>query len=157
MHDATIPEILRTNLTSTALTLLNLGIKNVMRFEFIENPDKQNLLFALKQLFLLRAIDKDAQLTQLGREMNKLPLEPTYAKVLLASKFYKCQEEMTTLVSILSTENIWVPVSAKDEERFNKSEAIRKSFMQHNSDHYTLVNIYQEWRRNNYSDSWLYK
>ena len=155
MHNATIPEILRTNLTSTVLTLLNLGIRNVMKFDFIENPERQNLLYALKQLFLLRAIDKDAKLTELGKEMNRFPLEPSYAKILLASKLYKCQDEMVTLVSILSTENIWVPISANDEERFNKSEEIRKSFMTHSSDHYTLVNIFKQWKGQNYSDSWL--
>mmetsp|Transcript_11153 Transcript_11153/g.12567 ORF Transcript_11153/g.12567 Transcript_11153/m.12567 type:complete len:138 (-) Transcript_11153:282-695(-) len=89
MPNTTVPEILRTNLTSTVLTLLNLGIKNVMKFDFIESPERQNLLFALKQLFLLRAIDKDAGLTDLGKEMNKFPLEPSYSKVLLASHFYK--------------------------------------------------------------------
>jgi len=61
----------------------------VIKFEFIESPNKENLLFALKQLFLLKAIDKDAKLTDLGREMNRFPLEPSYAKLLLASKFYK--------------------------------------------------------------------
>ena len=70
MPDATVPELLRTNLCSTALTLLNLGIKNVIKFEFIERPEKESLLFALKQLFLLKAIDKDARLTKLGKEMN---------------------------------------------------------------------------------------
>lgn len=115
------------------------------------------MLFALKQLFLLRAIDKDAQLTDLGREMNRFPLEPSYAKVLLASNFYKCHEEMVTLVSLLSTENIWVPVGGNDEERYSKVENIRKSFAVDNSDHLTMVNVYNSWRENRYSDSWLRK
>lgn len=155
MPDATVPEILRTNLSSTVLTLLNLGIRNVMKFEFIESPERDNLLFALKHLFLLRAIDKDAKLTTLGKEMNKFPLEPSYAKLLLASKFYKCQEDMIILVSLLSTENLWMPISPNDESRYSKYEDIRKGFLIHNSDHLSLVNVYQRWRENHYSDAWL--
>lgn len=157
MPKTTVPEILRTNLCSTVLTLLNLGIKNVIKFEFIESPEKQSLLFALKQLFLLKAIDKDAGLTNLGREMNKFPLEPSYAKVLLASEFYKCKEEMIILVSLLSSENMWIPVSANDEERFRRSEEIRKSFMVETGDHLSMVNVYNKWRENHYSDSFLRK
>ena len=157
MADTTVPEILRTNLASTVLTLLNLGIRNVMKFDFIESPDRQNLLCALKHLFLIKAIDNDANLTAIGKEMNRFPLEPAFAKILLASKFYRCEEEMVILVSLLSTENIWSPVSANDEERYQRSESIRKTFMTHNSDHLTLVNVYQKWRQNHYSDTWLRK
>jgi HrpA-like RNA helicase len=157
MLDTTVPEILRTNLASTVLTLLNLGIRNVMKFDFIESPDRENLLFALKQLFLLKAVDGDAKLTDLGREMNKFPLEPAYSKILLASKFYNCSEDIVILVSLLSTENIWIPISSGDEYRFQKSEDVRKSFMDPTSDHLTLVNVYQQWRANHYSDAWLRK
>lgn len=157
MPDATVPEILRTNLSSTVLTLLNLGIKNVIKFEFIEKPEKDNLLFALKQLFLLKAIDKDAGLTDLGREMNKFPLEPTYAKVMLGSHFYSCSEDMVILVSILSTENIWIPISPSDEVRYSKLENARRNFSIKNSDHLSIINVYKEWRRNNYADSFLNK
>jgi len=62
---------------------------------------------------------------------------------------------MVTLVSILSTENIWIPVAAKDENRFLKLEDIRKSFAVENSDHLSLINVYKSWKDNRYSDSWL--
>jgi len=59
------------------------------------------------------------------------------------------------LVSILSTENIWVPISPNDEAKYRKLEEARRTFMKHNSDHLSLVNVFEQWKQANYTDSWL--
>jgi ATP-dependent RNA helicase DHX8/PRP22 len=48
-------------------------------------------------------------------ELSKFPLEPSYSKALISSKFMKCEYDMITLVSMLSTENIWQKVSKTNE------------------------------------------
>lgn len=83
----------------------------------MESPDNDAILQALKQLFLLDAIDQDGRITALGNEMCRFPLEPSYSKALITSLLMSCEDDMITLVSLLSTENIWSrPPRVKEEE-----------------------------------------
>ena len=113
MPGATTPEIKRVNLTSSVLTLKSMGIDDILGFDFLDRPDTDQLKHALKHLFLLDALDKDGRLRKLGEELSKFPVEPTYAKALLAACFVskQCEEDFIKLLSILSTESIWMGVS----------------------------------------------
>lgn len=115
MPDATQPEIKRVNLASTVLTLKTIGINDVINFDYLDRPDIPSLELALKQLYYLSAITSRGELEPLGKLLSRFPLEPTYAKALLASHFLWCENIMVTLVSVLSTENVWVPASRHDE------------------------------------------
>ena len=64
----------------------------------------------------MRAIGKHGELLKLGMELAKFPLEPTYALSLLASYYLNCDRELTILVSILSSENVWLTFSRKHED-----------------------------------------
>lgn len=79
------PEILRVNLTSTILTLKNLGIDNVMEFDYLDKPSRLQFEKSLKQLYLIDALNTKGELTRLGRELVSFPLEPVFAKALLYS------------------------------------------------------------------------
>ena len=90
MPDMTVPEIMRVNLASTVLTLKNIGINDVINFDYLDKPDLTSIQLALKQLYQLRAISKNGELETLGYELSRFPLEPTYAKALLASYYLDC-------------------------------------------------------------------
>ena len=90
MPDMTVPEIMRVNLASTVLTLKNIGINDVINFDYLDKPDLTSIQLALKQLYQLRAISKKGELETLGYELSRFPLEPTYAKALLASYYLGC-------------------------------------------------------------------
>jgi len=119
MPASTLPEIKRVNLSQTVLVLKSMGIQDVLNFDFLDKPDEQALRRDLKQLFLLDAIDERGELRTLGDELAKLPLEPTFGKALLASKMVsrRCADDMTNLLSMLSTESIWLGISKADEAR----------------------------------------
>ena len=55
----------------------------------------------------------------LGQELAKFPLEPTFAKSLLAARFLSkdCASDCSKLLSILSTESIWMGISKNDNQR----------------------------------------
>jgi len=94
-------------------------IDDVLGFDFLEKPDKETLEYALKQLYLLDAIDKDGTLRTLGSVLSTFPLEPTFTKSLLAACYVskQCVSDMIKLLSVLSTENIWLGISRQDEQR----------------------------------------
>lgn len=91
MADMTIPEIKRVNLASTVLTLKNIGINDVINFDYLDRPDLGCIQHALKQLFYLKAIKETGELEYLGIELSKFPLEPTFGKSLLASYYLHCE------------------------------------------------------------------
>lgn len=77
---------MRVDLTSTVLTLKSLNIENVIDFDFLDRPAIEAIESALKQLFLLEAIDKNGQIKSIGYELVKFSVEPTFAKALIISK-----------------------------------------------------------------------
>ena len=98
------------------MTLKNIGINDVLNFDYLDKPDLISIHYALKQLYYLQAINKRGDLEPLGIELSKFPLEPTYAKSLLSSYFLHCDDELITLVSVLSSENVWMTVSRRRDE-----------------------------------------
>ena len=93
-----------------------MGIHDVVHFDYMEEPDEKALFDGLKQLYFLRAIDANGWITDLGRELAKYPLEPSYAKALVMALMMTCHEEISLLVSLLSTEQIYTKVSKTNEE-----------------------------------------
>lgn len=66
------------------------------KFDFIDAPPQTALDTAIKQLKLLGAIKtgKMNELTPLGKNMSKFPLDPKYSKMLLTAPSFGCLEEV---------------------------------------------------------------
>ena len=146
----TIPEIQRTNLANVILLLKTLNVDNLLEFNFMDPPSQDTILSSMYQLWVLGALDNLGNLTQLGRKMAELPLDPTLCKMLLAAEDMDCTEEMVTIVSMLSTP----PVFARPKDREEEANAMREKFFVPESDHLTLLHTYQQWRANGYRNDW---
>lgn len=86
----------------------------------------------------LEALDKQGRITPLGRKMAQLPLEPVYARVLLASFAEGCPREIIDLVSLLGSRDQLIINTASTREQAN---AARQKFVQRTGDHMMLLNI----------------
>jgi len=84
-----------------------MGINDLINFEFMDPPPVQTLVSALETLYNLEALDDEGLLTKLGRLMAEFPLEPQLAKMMLVSVDLGCSEEITTIVSMLSVQNVF--------------------------------------------------
>ena len=82
MRDRMFPELLRVHLTLAVLKLYEFGVENVLEFEFVEQPDPSTLREAVKILKFVDAIS-DAGLTDRGKILATLPIDPQLGKVLL--------------------------------------------------------------------------
>lgn len=107
MLPTSVPEIQRTNLSNTVLTLKALGINDLIHFDFMDPPPTQHLIAAMENLFCLGALDDEGMLTRLGRKMAEFPMEPPLSKMLLASVDLGCSEEIVTIVAMLSVQNVF--------------------------------------------------
>lgn len=92
MPAVTLPEIQRTCLVSAVLYLKTLGLEglDVLTFDFLDPPGRDMLMDALRQLWVLDAIDADGRVTALGRTMARVPLEPSLARALIAAREFGC-------------------------------------------------------------------
>lgn len=148
---ATIPEIQRTNLANTVLLLKSLGVKNLLDFDFMDPPPQDTITTSLFDLWSLGALDNLGELTDLGRQMTSFPMDPSLAKLVITSATtYACSEEMLTIVSMLSVPSVFY----RPKERLEESDAAREKFFVHDSDHLTLLTVYQQWSANGCKDRW---
>lgn len=144
MEEATVPEIQRTSLTSVILSLKCMGIVNVVHFQYLDPPEEKMILEALRQLFYFQAIDRDGQVTDLGRQLVQFPLLPSLARVLLHSRKLGCEGLALPVVSMLSVENVYIrPSSKKEAERALEAHRTLAQTGGGTSDFSTLFTIYQ--------------
>jgi ATP-dependent RNA helicase DHX8/PRP22 len=87
-------EIFRSNLSSVILTLKTLGIRSILDFSFLQSPNEQAILDAIKQLYWIEAVDDSGSITLLGKELCKFPLDPTFSRCLVSSIVTDCADEM---------------------------------------------------------------
>jgi pre-mRNA-splicing factor ATP-dependent RNA helicase DHX38/PRP16 len=74
MLEVTVPEIQRTNLGNVVLLLKSLNVENLLEFDFMDPPPKDNIMNSLYQLWVLGALDNTGGLTGLGMPALGLPL-----------------------------------------------------------------------------------
>eukprot|EP00340_Litonotus_pictus_P000043 CAMPEP_0170522266 /NCGR_PEP_ID=MMETSP0209-20121228/7716_1 /TAXON_ID=665100 ORGANISM="Litonotus pictus, Strain P1" /NCGR_SAMPLE_ID=MMETSP0209 /ASSEMBLY_ACC=CAM_ASM_000301 /LENGTH=1258 /DNA_ID=CAMNT_0010809697 /DNA_START=167 /DNA_END=3940 /DNA_ORIENTATION=- len=153
MKETAVPEIQRTNLANTVLLLKAMGINDLMNFEFMDAPPTQTLVSAMEQLFYLGALDEEGLLTKLGRRMAEFPLEPQLSKMLLTSIDLTCSDEIITIVSMLSVQNIFF----RPREKQQLADTKRTKFYHCDGDHLTLLTVYQMWEANKFSNPWCYE
>jgi pre-mRNA-splicing factor ATP-dependent RNA helicase DHX15/PRP43 len=79
---------------SVVLTLLTLGIEDLVHFDFMDPPAPETMMRALELLNYLGALDDEGVLTPMGRMMAEMPLEPQQAKLLLSSPEFNCSNEV---------------------------------------------------------------
>ena len=97
-------EILRTNLASVILQMHNLRLGDIAQFPFIDKPDSRLIKDGYQLLEELQAIDKQ-KITRLGKLLSRFPIEPRYARILLAAKEFSCLHEILIIVSALSIQD----------------------------------------------------
>ncbi|KAH7069114.1 P-loop containing nucleoside triphosphate hydrolase protein [Paraphoma chrysanthemicola] len=142
LEEATFPEIQRSNLAPVILQLLNLGITNIVRFDYLSPPPSSLVARALDLLFSLGALDAHARLTKpLGTRMAELPLEPMLARALLsaATPDYNCLSEMLSIAAMMTLQgNAFVSHDGGKKQL----DAARRRFAVSEGDHLTLYNVY---------------
>ncbi|KAF1779527.1 P-loop containing nucleoside triphosphate hydrolase [Phytophthora cactorum] len=148
--EAQIPEIQRTNLGYVVLLLKSLGVSNLLEFDFMDPPPQDNIINSMYQLWVLGALDNTGELTEIGKKMVVFPLDPPLAKMLLFSEQLGCTAEVVIVVSMLSVPSVFFRPKDREEE----SDAAREKFFVPESDHLTLLNVYQQWESNRHSAQW---
>jgi ATP-dependent helicase HrpA len=106
----TDPEILRTNLASVILQMTALDLGDIEAFGFVEPPDRRSINDGVTLLQELGAFDpavKDhrRRLTQLGRRLAELPIDPRLGRMVLEADRNGCVREVLVIAAALSIQD----------------------------------------------------
>ena len=101
-------ELLRSNLASVILQMLQMGIHDIKSFPFIDQPDNRLLNDGFKLLEELQAVQSkqnQRHLSKIGHTLAKLPIDPKYARILLEANTRHCLHELLIIVAALSIQD----------------------------------------------------
>ncbi|WP_157428322.1 ATP-dependent RNA helicase HrpA, partial [Agromyces salentinus] len=158
----TDPEILRTNLAAVILQMASLGLGPIEEFPFLTPPDSRGIRDGLDLLRELGAIDDDRgdragrderdrrdgradaaaargpQLTRIGRQLSRLPIEPRFARMVIESKAQGVSREVLAIVAGLTVQD----PRERPLERREVADGFHARFVDPTSDFLSLLNLW---------------
>ncbi|MET0812893.1 MAG: ATP-dependent RNA helicase HrpA, partial [Microbacterium sp.] len=141
----TEPEILRTSLAAVILQMLSLGFGDIQDFPFLTPPDSRGVKAAFDLLLELGAVDASAggrggggnRLTDLGREISRLPIDPRFARMLIEARRTGVLRDVLAIVAGMSIQD----VRERPEERREEADRLHARFTDPTSDFLSLLNL----------------
>jgi ATP-dependent helicase HrpA len=137
----TPPEILRSNLAEVILRMIDLDLGHPLKFPFVDRPLAKNVddgYATLVELGAIRGKDGDFALTERGRLMARMPLDPRISRMLLEARTEGCLLEVAVLASALSIRD----PRERPPEKAAQADAAHAPFRDPDSDFLTLLNIW---------------
>lgn len=154
--DFTEPEILRTSLASVILQMSALGLGDVASFPFVDAPDSRAIRDGINQLVeigALRPLDSSKnsdssalaqgnqglELTRIGRDLARLPIDPRLGRMLIAGHESGCASEILVIVAALSIQD----VRERPLEHQEAADTAHARFADPHSDFLTYLNLWR--------------
>ncbi|HXZ66935.1 MAG TPA: DUF3418 domain-containing protein, partial [Streptosporangiaceae bacterium] len=139
----TEPEILRTNLASVILRMAALDLGAIADFPFVDPPDSRQVVDGLRLLEELGAIESGGhggrvRLTETGRRLAELPVDPRLARMILEAGRNGCVREVLIITAALAIQDPRErPADARDA-----ADALHRRFAEPGSDFLALVTLW---------------
>lgn len=102
----TDPEILRSSLAGVILRMKSLRLGAVEDFPFLERPSGRAIADGYQLLTELGAVDEANELTALGQELARLPLDPRVGRMILEARSRNALDEVLVIASALSVQDV---------------------------------------------------
>ncbi|MEU6017186.1 ATP-dependent RNA helicase HrpA [Streptomyces sp. NPDC047515] len=145
----TDPEILRTNLASVILQMTAAGLGDIEKFPFIDPPDHRNIRDGIQLLQELGALDleekspqegkKGQRLTQLGRKLSQLPVDPRLARMVIEAERNGCVREVMVIAAALSIQD----PRERPSDKQTQADQQHARFKDETSDFLAFLNLWR--------------
>ncbi|MEV7234588.1 ATP-dependent RNA helicase HrpA [Streptomyces sp. NPDC051020] len=142
-------EILRTNLASVILQMTAAGLGDVEKFPFIDPPDHRNIRDGVQLLQELGALDleekapqegkKGQRLTQLGRKLSQLPVDPRLARMVIEADRNGCTREVMVIAAALSIQD----PRERPSDKQTQADQQHARFKDETSDFLAFLNLWR--------------
>ncbi|ARU57369.1 ATP-dependent helicase HrpA [Oleiphilus messinensis] len=134
----TDPEIVRTNLASVILQMANLRLGDVHKFPFVEKPDSRLINDGYKLLQELGAVNTRNELTDVGKKLSMLPIDPRLAKMIVHASELGAVKEVMIIASALSVQD----PREVPQERQQAAQQCHREYADKASDFLSFVNLW---------------
>ncbi len=144
--DFTPPEIMRSNLAEVILRMISLNLGDIASFPFVDKPHAKSIKDGLDILVELGAIVRKSNknfLTQKGRIMARMPLDPKTSRIILEAEKEGCIKEVTIIAAALSIQD----PRERPIEKAARADQVHAPFKDSDSDFITLLNIWNRYHR----------
>jgi ATP-dependent helicase HrpA len=140
----TDPEILRTNLASVILQMTSLGLGDIAAFPFVEPPDRRQITDGVQLLQELGAFDPKAtedakRLTDVGRKLAQLPVDPRMGRMVLEAAQHGCVREVMIIAAALSIQD----PRERPAEKQQAADQQHARFVDKDSDFQAYLNLWE--------------
>ncbi|MFD5033161.1 ATP-dependent RNA helicase HrpA [Streptomyces sp. NPDC058405] len=137
-------EILRTNLASVILQMTAAGLGDIEKFPFLDPPDHRNIRDGVQLLQELGAFDpaqKDPKkkLTELGRKLSQLPVDPRLARMVIEADRNGCVREVMVIAAALSIQD----PRERPAEKQAQADQQHARFKDETSDFLSYINLWR--------------
>lgn len=145
MSDQQTPEMLRLSLQDLAIRvkICKIGGIEETLSEALDPPSSKNIRRAVDALVDVRALTSGEELTPLGQQLARLPLDVFLGKLILMGTVFKCLDMAVTVAAALSSKS---PFVAPFGQR-GQADTVRLAFRRGDSDLLTVYNAYLAWKR----------
>ncbi|OQZ96081.1 ATP-dependent RNA helicase HrpA [Mycolicibacter algericus] len=135
----TDPEVLRTNLAAVLLQMAALRLGEVADFPFLDPPDARSIRDGVALLVELGAFDANGQITDLGRRLARLPVDPRLGRMILAAGAEGCVREVLVVAAALT-------IPDPRERPTDRQEAARANHARFADDESDFMSYLNLWR-----------
>ena len=151
----TDPEIKRTNLAAVILQMQALGLGHIEDFPFVDPPDSRYVQDGFRLLFELGAVDEFREITALGQQLARLPVDPRLGRMLLAASELNCLREVLIITSALAIQDPRERPAGKRD----KVAGAQAAWADERSDFFVFLNLWRDYeeRRRHLSQNKLRK
>uniref|UniRef100_A0A453JVR1 RNA helicase n=1 Tax=Aegilops tauschii subsp. strangulata TaxID=200361 RepID=A0A453JVR1_AEGTS len=145
------PEIRKVHLGTAVLRILALGVRDAQNFEFVDAPNPEAINMALKNLEQLGAVKCKCnlfELTDTGRYLVKLGIEPRLGKIMLDCFDSGLRKEGVILAAVMAnSSSIFCRVGTNEEK--HKADLQKVRLCHQDGDLFTLLAVYKKWEDGN--------
>jgi ATP-dependent helicase HrpA len=135
----TDPEILRTNLAAVILQMLHLRLGRIEDFPFIEPPDGRAISDGFTLLQELGAVDRSGNITEIGRQLARLPVDPRIGRMLLEASAIGSLDEVLIIASALAVQD----PRERPVERQQAADQAHAQWKDDSSDFAAFINLWR--------------
>ena len=138
----TDPEVLRSSLAGVILRMKALRLPDIEAFPFLDPPPRKAIADGFALLHELGAVDERRELTEVGRTLSRLPLDPRIGRMLLAARELGALREVLVIAAALSSQD----PRERPPESQQAADQSHKRFADESSDFVGWLKLWNHWQ-----------
>ena len=136
----TDPEIRRSSLAGVILRMKALNLPEIDEFPFLDPPSPKAIAEGYRTLREVGALDREKRLTDYGRQIARLPVDPRLGRMLIEARKEHCLAEVLPIVAALESSD----PRERPAEKAREADAAHARWKDGESDFISLLRLWND-------------